>query len=213
MKIPLKKKLRTGETEGLSDEANFLRHLHNLGHEDVESSALEIGGRWEKAAKEWQAHEVKKQKFGKKEMPKTCVKLIDDFVWGRCWKDQVKHEVAQDEIMKGLDRLNGRISVGTWTREKFTILANKKVTPFYAGTRDEAIKILSHELLEDQTSLEPLILCPRHRWKMFCAWTKGGTDPGSYPFEVRAKVYGSDWHWPDDYEDLIAEANYEAGGI
>jgi len=48
---------RTGETEGLSNEANFLRHLKNLGHEDVESSALERGGLWEKAAKELQAHE------------------------------------------------------------------------------------------------------------------------------------------------------------
>ena len=47
---------RTGETEKLSNEANVLHHLKNLGHEDVESSTLERGGLWEKAAKELQAH-------------------------------------------------------------------------------------------------------------------------------------------------------------
>ena len=52
---PQEKKAK--KTEELSEEAKFLRHLKNLGHEDVESSALERGGRWETAAKDLQAHE------------------------------------------------------------------------------------------------------------------------------------------------------------
>ena len=51
------KDARLVRQSALSEEAKFLRHLKNLGHEDVESSALETGGRWEKAVEELQAHE------------------------------------------------------------------------------------------------------------------------------------------------------------
>ena len=125
-------------------------------------------------------------------------------------REQQKEEIIRSEIEDGIKRLRKRepVLLSKMSGPNIHILYAgprtdfaKKVNDIVVGTcclnGRQACEELRLNLLENNPTAPFPIEAPfgarelleyRTRWRRFCAWTKGGEDPGRYPVRLLAQA-------------------------